>query len=205
VEVVGLPVDGRSGGGLFSPEGFLIGVCNAADPADNEGIFAALPTIHRQLDLIGQRRIYEPSVPLLVASERGATREAPPLLPARPPVEEHPFVGEGTAAPGAAVLGESGGPSGPEGALPRPDQAADAEVICIIRSRSDPLGRSRIVVLEGPSAELLDRLDQESRRRAPAALAASTDGGRAAAAVASNPARRGLNRGPVVRGQSVDK
>jgi len=46
VQVAGQPVQGRSGGGLFSLEGTLIGVCNAADPADNEGLFAALPAIH---------------------------------------------------------------------------------------------------------------------------------------------------------------
>jgi hypothetical protein len=46
IEVAGLPVQGRSGGGLFSPEGYVIGVCNAADPEDNEGLYAALPSIH---------------------------------------------------------------------------------------------------------------------------------------------------------------
>lgn len=44
------PVEGRSGGGLFSPEGYLIGVCNAVDPADREGLYSSLPAIHAQLD-----------------------------------------------------------------------------------------------------------------------------------------------------------
>ena len=57
--VSGQPVQGRSGGGLFSQDGLLIGICNAADPADNEGIYAALPTIHWELDRVGQRRIYD--------------------------------------------------------------------------------------------------------------------------------------------------
>ena len=35
LEVGGLPVEGRSGGGLFNQDGQLIGVCNAADPAEN--------------------------------------------------------------------------------------------------------------------------------------------------------------------------
>ncbi|MBU4400050.1 MAG: trypsin-like peptidase domain-containing protein, partial [Planctomycetes bacterium] len=41
IQVAGQPVEGRSGGGLFSSEGYLIGVCNAADPSDGEGLFAA--------------------------------------------------------------------------------------------------------------------------------------------------------------------
>ena len=61
IEVAGQPIDGRSGGGLFTDDGMLIGICNAADPADDEGIYAALATIHWQLDQIGQRRIYEQS------------------------------------------------------------------------------------------------------------------------------------------------
>ena len=41
LQVAGQPVEGRSGGGLFSSEGYVIGVCNAADPSDREGLFAA--------------------------------------------------------------------------------------------------------------------------------------------------------------------
>jgi thiol-disulfide isomerase/thioredoxin len=53
LQVAGQPVQGRSGGGLFAIDGTLIGVCNAADPAENEGLFAALPSIHDQLDEAG--------------------------------------------------------------------------------------------------------------------------------------------------------
>ena len=54
IESAGQPVIGRSGGGLFSADGQLIGVCNLADPQDNEGIYAALPLLHANLDKIGQ-------------------------------------------------------------------------------------------------------------------------------------------------------
>ena len=59
VQVAGLPVQGRSGGGLFTAEGQVIGVCNAADPADNEGLYAALSSIHAQLDKAGLSAVYE--------------------------------------------------------------------------------------------------------------------------------------------------
>ena len=39
--VAGQPVQGRSGGGLFSSEGYVIGVCNARDPQEQQGLFAA--------------------------------------------------------------------------------------------------------------------------------------------------------------------
>ncbi|MEI6659609.1 MAG: trypsin-like peptidase domain-containing protein [Planctomycetota bacterium] len=58
LQVAGQPVQGRSGGGLFAIDGTLIGVCNAADPADNEGLFAALPSIHDQLDETGLSFVY---------------------------------------------------------------------------------------------------------------------------------------------------
>ncbi len=50
IEVSGQPAEGRSGGGLFTSEGYVIGVCNAADPADREGLFVALEAICAQLD-----------------------------------------------------------------------------------------------------------------------------------------------------------
>ena len=58
VQVAGQPVQGRSGGGLFAIDGTLIGVCNAADPAENEGLFAALPSIHEQLEEAGLAFVY---------------------------------------------------------------------------------------------------------------------------------------------------
>ncbi len=38
------PTEGRSGGGLFSAEGYVIGVCNGCDPQDHEGLYAAFGT-----------------------------------------------------------------------------------------------------------------------------------------------------------------
>lgn len=46
------PVEGRSGGGVFSAEGELLGVCNAADPENNEGIYTSLGAIHEYLNRI---------------------------------------------------------------------------------------------------------------------------------------------------------
>ncbi len=53
IEIAGAPVDGRSGGGLFNAAGQLIGVCNAADHQDNEGIYAGQLQILNQLQSLG--------------------------------------------------------------------------------------------------------------------------------------------------------
>lgn len=53
IEISGAPVDGRSGGGLFNVAGQLIGVCNAADHQDNEGIYAGQLQILNQLQSLG--------------------------------------------------------------------------------------------------------------------------------------------------------
>lgn len=50
IEVSALPVQGRSGGGAFSEEGYVIGVCFAANPEDNEGIFSSVDAIYQYLD-----------------------------------------------------------------------------------------------------------------------------------------------------------
>ncbi|MDO4628437.1 MAG: trypsin-like peptidase domain-containing protein, partial [Planctomycetia bacterium] len=49
IEVSAVPVQGRSGGGLFTQNGELIGVCFAADPQDQEGLFTSMVAIHDYL------------------------------------------------------------------------------------------------------------------------------------------------------------
>lgn len=47
--VHGRPVVGRSGGGLFTADGQLIGVCNAAVVESNEGRYSAIDNVHELL------------------------------------------------------------------------------------------------------------------------------------------------------------
>ena len=49
IEVSAVPVQGRSGGGMFSQDGKLLGVCFAADTEDQEGIFTSVEAIHDYL------------------------------------------------------------------------------------------------------------------------------------------------------------
>lgn len=49
IEVSAVPVQGRSGGGIFTENGELIGVCFAADPQDSEGLCTSMVAIHDYL------------------------------------------------------------------------------------------------------------------------------------------------------------
>ena len=46
VECTGVPIQGRSGGGLFDTQGRLVGVCIAADQRDQRGLYAGLKPIY---------------------------------------------------------------------------------------------------------------------------------------------------------------
>jgi S1-C subfamily serine protease len=60
VQVSGAPVSGRSGGGLFSADGYLIGVCNTADPVANDGQFVPPEMIRYILDKRNLTDVYKP-------------------------------------------------------------------------------------------------------------------------------------------------
>jgi hypothetical protein len=197
IESAGQPVIGRSGGGLFSADGQLIGVCNLADPQDNEGIYAALPLLHANLDKIGQARIYQRGAALNAVAQT-ATGPAPPSMP--PQMPSSPLVGQ--TLPPAASPATNPTPliatasEAAIGALAATDE--DTEVICIIRSKRDPRGRSQTIYLDRPSRPLLDRLTQESQPFGggdPVMLQASRN-------VAPPPRTDSQGSGPVVRGQT---
>ncbi len=61
VEVAKAPVQGRSGGGLFNSKGELIGVCYAADPSLDEGLYSGPEVVYAQLQRLGLGRLYDQS------------------------------------------------------------------------------------------------------------------------------------------------
>jgi thiol-disulfide isomerase/thioredoxin len=148
LEVDFQPVQGRSGGGLFTPEGYVIGVCYAADPEGHEGLFSALPALCDELNKAHLAFVYTQD------SGSGDRRTA----------------GEPTAPRGAQGLDR---PkiitSLTERSLSADEQAAIAamrdrtdgsQVICIIRSPGD--AKSAIVVLDHVSEGFIERLATES-------------------------------------------
>ena len=153
IEVGGQPVDGRSGGGLFTEDGTLIGICNAADPADDEGIYAALATIHWQLDQIGQSRIYQQAGPAVAQVSHVQPRDNQAVLqqgPAGSLADRLDSASDSNAlAAVPARIQETKNSAGPA-----------SELICIVRNKENGQ-QNQIMILDQPSAELISRLSQE--------------------------------------------
>lgn len=190
----GSPVDGRSGGGLFTESGYLIGVCNAAVSKENEGLYAALATVHWQLDQIGQSAIYRGQAPV-------ANLAAANPVPSAQPAAVRP-VGFEAELPPAAPLNRAA-PSLPQSmpglnavaTAPQPTPAGDdTEVIVIVRSRSNPARQSEIFVMDRPAAEIIQQLQAAAR---PAQRGGSQDLLRSASGLQPS-------GGAIVRGQSQD-
>ncbi len=175
LEVAGLPVQGRSGGGLFSSEGYVIGVCNAADPSGNEGLYAAMSAVQAQLDRLKLSFVYQS--PEKVAVATAATGgEPPPMARQMPrPHETPPLAEVAVHTPKTGSLPAGALQAAPDAASSLSDReraALDeihkrkqegAEVICVIRSRSDPKAQSEIIVLDKVSPAFLQQLSADPR------------------------------------------
>ncbi|MES1213098.1 MAG: serine protease, partial [Singulisphaera sp.] len=165
IQVAGQPVEGRSGGGLFTSSGLLIGVCNAADPTDNQGLYAAIGSIHSELarkgltGMLAQPAPPPPAVmePLSMAKNMPATdmrSSAPRVVPTSSEDPRGPVGGAQLSASERSVLEKIRASAG------------DAEVVCIVRPLTDPHSMSEIVVIDRASQDLLRQLASE-RRAAP--------------------------------------
>ncbi len=199
IESAGQPVIGRSGGGLFSSDGQLIGVCNLADPQDNEGIYAALSLLHVNLDKIGQTRIYERgAAPSAVA--QAPAMVAPAALAVSPPEMASQMPRPPLAAAGLGVVPAAAAVSQPAPLIATAAAALDddTEVICIVRSKRDPRGPGQVIYLDRPPRTLLEQLAQQAqpaRAGEPVLLEASRN--------SSPPPRTNSEASsPVMRGQT---
>lgn len=148
----GAPTEGRSGGGLFNDDGVLVGVCNAADPADNEGLYAALPTLHWQLDQVGQARIY--------GGKNGPGANGASAIAATPATgAQPPAAARESAVPASAM---SAAPAGVDPVLMLAQEHRDAEAIIIWRSSTNPQGRPEVVRIERLTPDMRDQLNRSS-------------------------------------------
>jgi thiol-disulfide isomerase/thioredoxin len=155
-DIYGRPVDGRSGGGLFSADGKLIGVCNAAVVDVDEGIYTALDTIHWQLQHTNLAHLFEPS-----ASQDFAERsnEAPAEVASR----DRPKVAFPRSTPRPAGRSSLVALRGPDhwlakgSGLPPSSIASNREVLIIVRSKDDSRA-AQTITLPNPSHRLIDYL-----------------------------------------------
>jgi len=169
IQVAGQPVEGRSGGGLFTADGVVIGVCNAADPTDNEGLYAGIRTIHEQVahhDLsemltgsAGQVQLAGGVPPAMLKAMPGVSAMEPPsrILPtsADAPLGTMPNAGSaaGMSAAEHAMLDKvrAHGP--------------DSELLIIVRPRASQGGQSDSLVLDRASPEFLRQLTATRQTR----------------------------------------
>jgi hypothetical protein len=179
LQVAGQPVQGRSGGGLFSAGGLVIGVCNAADPADNEGLFAAAGTIHAQLDLAGLASVYQRG------PDGGSAGAALVKDEPRSPLPSSTAAASAAALSGAADTLRQLSPHERATLAELHQKAQGAEVICIVRSLTDPHAKSEIIVLDRASTHFLNQLSAE-RHTQDARHLTSLDVPRQSPAVPSN-------------------
>jgi hypothetical protein len=189
VQVAGQPVDGRSGGGLFSRDGLVIGVCRGAEPQDREGFFAALGSVQAYVEHKGLTHVCFGPVP--TPAEAPGTGPAVASAPSGAAAIQSKEVRPTRA--GGAVGGESA-------TLSRAEQAAldeirrslddGAEVVCVIRSRTDPHARSQIIMLDRVSDAFLDALAAEARSRSASGAASLS------ASQPAPPALRAASPGP---------
>ncbi len=59
IECTGVPIQGRSGGGLFNLQGEVVGVCMAADPKERRGLYVGLPAVQGFLKQCGLVRLLQ--------------------------------------------------------------------------------------------------------------------------------------------------
>jgi len=167
VQVSGAPVGGRSGGGLFSAEGYLIGVCNTGDPVVNDGHFVPPHMIRHILDKMNLAFVYqEPSL-----GEPRHQTPPPTAMVALTPltlIESSPTVSPMTVPPMAVASTPAPMFATNAGGLSREEQATleeinrrkqdGAEVIVIIRSPRNPEIPSDVIVMNGASDRFLEAL-----------------------------------------------
>ncbi len=159
LQVAGMPVEGRSGGGLFSDDGRLIGICNAADPTDQEGLYAALDSIYAELDRAKLSFVY--AVPQGNRTpKRALVAVDPPPMPAQMPLPKDTS---------RAAEPEPGLSSAEQAALDevRRRMKDGAEVIFVVRDPKNPSAKSEIFMLENASERFLDAVAVQSRGEQP--------------------------------------
>ncbi len=158
LEISGAPIDGRSGGGLFDAKGRLIGVCNAADYEGDVGIYAGPGSVHWQLGRVQLARLYQPG-----ASEPAANDSLPTALASNPPAPTLPStVNDQTRPDRFASLG---GPVALASAARTFEPTSNnAEVIVIVRDKSNPTASPRVMTLSQPTPELIHMLESQSMR-----------------------------------------
>jgi|GEM_PF-332683 len=155
IECTGVPVQGRSGGGLFTKDGQVIGVCMAADQENNCGLYAGLVAIQKLLDKCQLSRLYEAREPArqLQFATASVPAEAAPGGLSDLNATDSGFADDMPAEPALADRAERS----MEIIREAFSDVEDVEVVCVIRPSSTSRRIRRVVILNEPSASTASR------------------------------------------------
>ena len=184
----GVPIQGRSGGGLFNEAGTLVGVCFAADSdlktkKPSGGVYCGLKPIHA---LLAKHEMSH-----LIPSEGGESLAGPPDSSESAAPQWPPSSSQGVEAP--LAITEPKSEEEPDSKVPDFDPptkepakpflvtpsksppveefvADDAEIVVLIRGRSENSPSDKVILIHKPSRKFMQFLQGE----------VSGDGGEAA-------------------------
>ncbi len=175
LECTGIPVRGRSGGGLFTQTGEVVGVCMAEDPNYKDGMYAGLEPIYRLLDRLHLTSLFQAGATdeILVADqdESPAAPEAGPRTAqldtdSRNSLPEEPVDGVPSVEPSGAAEPADDGPvrlaadarlpsegnrNSPQQLLQRAlKQSKAGDIVCVIPGRSGQPEDATVLVIHEP-------------------------------------------------------
>ncbi len=152
IECTGLPVQGRSGGGLFRGN-TVVGVCIAADPDNRRGVYAALKPIHGLIEAAGYGHVLRGGPPAM----NSALVETTPAT-VQPKSVPLPSAQDEFAEAMVQAAQTAGVATSPTDSLRKAvEQSPDAEIIVIVRPKNSA-APSRVVVVNQASSKLLSYL-----------------------------------------------
>ncbi|HEX4071249.1 MAG TPA: trypsin-like peptidase domain-containing protein [Planctomycetaceae bacterium] len=175
IECTGVPGQGRSGGGLFTTRGSVVGICTNADPRDHRGVYAGLKPIHELLRAAG----FEDLIPGVPRPSRDSLAEVAPVktepaadeprhvkidsdMDAPPPARRR----RAPARPAEPVIAQSA-----DETEITPKMLEQSEVICIIRPVNQPHAASRVVIVNRASRKFMAYLTGEMKDQLVPAMA----------------------------------
>jgi hypothetical protein len=183
------PVSGRSGGGLFSPNGEFVGVCSCAEREKSEGLYMAWSAIvsllkELKLDYLlqgtteigGESPELSAEEPLVDATP--APKSSLPM-PAEPdqesfefdPLADSPSVADADPAPTTDALSPSESPQDTPPAIPANPSVNTAKgpEITVIIDEKMPGSQKKVIVIPRASQWLLEMLTGENPGEKPVA------------------------------------
>lgn len=180
IECTGMPIPGRSGGGLFRGH-TLIGICIAADPKEQRGLYCGLRPVYELLQKTGLSHLLpgQRQSPEIVDTEKaGRAAVSPPVKsddrPEPQPVASLAAASQHLIPPASSPFDATFPTDSSTNAAPgekrtniravreeQRDWPDDAEVICIVRPKNSQ-APSRVVIIHQATPKLLSYLQDAS-------------------------------------------